>query len=340
VKTTPGIEVIICTYNGAPRLPALFAALASQTLHPSHWSVLLVDNASTDTTAEDARRLWSRSDVPLRVIVETKPGQMHARERGRLETSREFVCFCDDDNLLAPGYLETGLALIQKHPDTAAFGGCGEAISDGELPSWFPAAAPGYAVGPQAPAEGEVPSSRAYVYGAGMIVRTSAWSQLYRSGFHSRLTGRSGSKLKSGDDNELCLALALAGWKIRYSPRLRFQHCIASKRLDPAYCLALHRSFGDAHPVLTAYRDFLLGRASPGNWKRCACMRSLQNALNNLRHRFRGKNSGHIDAHRLSSEIRNGRVALYRQGFKLAQTLALYRDIAAWLPALQRETRS
>jgi len=214
VNSTPGIEVIICTYNGAPRLPALFAALASQTLAASRWSVLLIDNASTDTTSADARRLWSRPDVLLRVINEPKPGQMHARERGRLETPREFVCFCDDDNLLAPDYLETALALIESQPATAALGGCGEPISDAPLPGWFSAAASGYAVGPQASTEGEVPASRAYVYGAGMIVRSHAWTQLVRSGFRSRLAGRVGSKLKSGDDNELCLALALAAQQI------------------------------------------------------------------------------------------------------------------------------
>ena len=101
-----------------------------------------------------------------------------------------------------------------------------------------------------------------------------------------------------------------------------------------------HQSFGDALPVLTAYRDFLLGRASPENWKRCAVMRSLKNSADSFLHRFNGKSGGQIDARRLASEIRNGRVALYRQGFKLAAMLSLYRDIAGWLPALKREARS
>ena len=130
----PGIEVIICTYNGAPRLPALFAALSAQSLDAARWSVLLIDNASTDSTAGDARRLWPRPDVELRVINEPTPGQMAARERGRAETRRAFVCFCDDDNLLAPDYLETALAIIENQPALGVLGGCGDAISDDIAP--------------------------------------------------------------------------------------------------------------------------------------------------------------------------------------------------------------
>jgi glycosyltransferase involved in cell wall biosynthesis len=339
VNSKPGIEVIICTYNGATRLPALFSALAAQTLSATRWSVLLVDNASTDSTATDARKLWTRSDVTLRVVREPKPGQMHARERGRRETQRDFVCFCDDDNLLAPNYLETALALIEPRPAVGVLGGCGEAVSDAPLPHWFSFAAPGYAVGPQTSVEGEVPAARGYVYGAGMIVRRSAWEQLFHSGFHSRLAGRVGSQLKSGDDNELCLALSLAGWKIHYSPRLIFQHCIPSRRIAPAYCRTLHQSFGDALPVLTAYRDFLLKRATPTSWKRCATLRAIQNSLLSLRHRGAPDPEADITAATLDAEIRAGRVAVYRQGFKYAATHALYRDIASWLPSLQKEVR-
>ena len=320
----PGIEVIICTYNGAPRLPALFAALSAQSLDAARWSVLLIDNASTDSTAADARRLWPRPDVELRVINEPTPGQMAARERGRAETSRALVCFCDDDNLLAPDYLETALALIENQPALGVLGGCGDAISDAPLPAWFPLAASGYAVGPQAAVEGEVPSSRAFVYGADMIVRTDAWRDLYARGFRSRLGGRTGAKLKSGDDNELCLALALLGWKIHYSPRLRFQHAIPSRRLVPGYCHDLYRSFGDAIPVLTAYRDFLLHRATPEKWRACAWLRSLENRTAALKQIFAPVPSGNVTAKSLAAAALAGRVAACRDTFSRHHLHTLY----------------
>src|SRR5215216_3255811 len=102
--TSPELSVIICTHN--PRreyLERALAGLAAQTLPRDQWELVLVDNASNPPLEP-----WfdvSREPKP-RLIQETQLGLTHARLRGVRESSGEIIVFVDDDNVLAPDYLE------------------------------------------------------------------------------------------------------------------------------------------------------------------------------------------------------------------------------------------
>src|SRR6202035_5061082 len=81
-----GVSVIICCYNSVDRLPQTLKHLANQNV-PDGLSleILLVDNASTDHTAERALEIWNQllpGSMILRVIQEPKPGQQFARISG------------------------------------------------------------------------------------------------------------------------------------------------------------------------------------------------------------------------------------------------------------------
>lgn len=337
--TEAGIEVAICSHNGSARLPAVLRALAVQTLPGNAWSVLLVDNASTDDTADAARRAWTRPDVTLRIIAEPRPGLNFARERAWANASLPLVCFCDDDNVLAPEYLEQAIRLMEELPLAGALGGIGQAVSESPLPEWFAAAARSYAVGPQAGADGQVTASGGCLYGAAIIVRRSAWNQLTSTGFKPRLLGREGTRLNAGDDNELCLALLSTGWRLYFSHRLVFQHVIPASRLSETYCRALYRGFGEATIVLNAYRDFVLGRATPSAWRRWASLRLAQSWLARASDLVRPTNSAALTAashEAVSEHERNvGFAAGHRKNFGGRRLFALYGGIAAWLAAVR-----
>ena len=52
-KTYKGISVIVCCYNSAERLTETIKHLAGQNVpHYIPWELIVVDNASTDNTAE------------------------------------------------------------------------------------------------------------------------------------------------------------------------------------------------------------------------------------------------------------------------------------------------
>jgi glycosyltransferase involved in cell wall biosynthesis len=327
----PGIEVAICTHNGSLRLPLVLEALAGQTLAASQWSVLVVDNASTDGTEASVRRLWRRRDVALRVVNEPRLGVKMARLRAFAESNRDLLCFCDDDNLLANDYLERAVRMMAASPRAGAMGGQGEPATEVPLPDWFPAAAPGYAVGPQAESEGRISDARGFVYGAGMIVRIAAWSEIRQIGFEPRLMSREGNTLNCGEDNEICLMLRLVGWQIHYSPALRFRHLIAPQKLDERYCRSLYHGFGEATAVLNTYRDFLVGRASTSGWLACAYMRLIQGWVARAVDQINPSRKLPLSPKGLRQEIAGGFAAGCRRYHRRGTLLKLYSEIALWL---------
>jgi len=82
---------------------------------------------------------------------------------------------------------------------------------------------------------------------------------LVENGFKPLLVGRQGSRLLSGEDIEISLALRLAGWKLLYDPRLKFKHFLPAYRLNWNYLRRLVRGFGISNVRLDPYRFALDG---------------------------------------------------------------------------------
>ena len=78
-----GVSIAICTFNGEERLPATISHLKRQSTDKRlDWEVIVIDNASTDSTARVARECWGDDGpAPMRIIHEPRLGLVHARER-------------------------------------------------------------------------------------------------------------------------------------------------------------------------------------------------------------------------------------------------------------------
>ena len=90
------LSIIICTYNGKHRILPTLQALASQ--HVSNGrniEIIIVDNNSTDDTSRFIIDAWSviQSDIPLKVVFESKAGLAFARKRGVLESKGKYILF-------------------------------------------------------------------------------------------------------------------------------------------------------------------------------------------------------------------------------------------------------
>ncbi len=287
-----GVSVVICCHNSAERLPNTFAHLSAQKVPADLlWEVIVVDNASTDATADVARRHWPKdARAPLRVVNEPQTGLTHARQRGFAEAKYDIICFIDDDNWVCPEWVATVTDLMTTHPDVGACGGTGEAVPETDLPWWFETFQGHYAVGPQSAEAGDVTWTRGYLWGAGLAIRKAAWSQLIEKGYRSLLTDRQGASLSSGGDTELCFALRSAGWRLWYEPRLKFKHLLPAARLQWSYLRGLHRGFGAAEAVLDTYQFARKGGLAKrkGRFLQNVCLRQMLIETKALL-RFRGK---------------------------------------------------
>ncbi|SFF97281.1 glycosyltransferase [Pontibacter chinhatensis] len=249
-----GITIIICTYNGAPRLPETLRHIACQQVKPDvAWEVLVVDNASSDGSAELAATTWRKLScpAPLKVLHQPQKGLTYARELAMQEAAYEFVLFCDDDNWLSPGYVDLAYDLMQENPGIGVLGGFGELVFEQEPPGWMHYLT-GLASGPQAVTSGKTQYNA--VYGAGCIMRKAVFEKLRKAGFHPLLSDRRGKKLSAGGDYELCYAAALAGYEIWYDERLRFKHFIPQQRISAAYYDRLMKEGAESLAVLIPYR--------------------------------------------------------------------------------------
>lgn len=264
-----GVSVILCCHNSARRLPETLRHLSRQVVSGGiNWEVLVVDNASTDDTAETAVKAWpTEAKVPLRVVVEPKAGLSHARERGVEDSRYEYLLFCDDDNWLAPSYVEKAIEIMNANPGVALAGGWGTPVCEIPPPRWFHDFAGPYGTGPQGDQAGVVSPLMTF-YGAGAIVRKTDYRQLLKSGFRFFLSGRKGKKLTTGEDRELGYAFSLNGKKLYYDPELKFQHFIPKERATFGYYRRMMTNCVPAGLVLQSYQLKILSRIDKrAGWK-------------------------------------------------------------------------
>lgn len=121
------LDIVVPAFNEARRLPAGLAALGAKLAGlglPA--SVIVVDNASTDGTA-DVVRAWS-GPVPVRLLPCATPGKGAAVRAGVLASTAPYVGFCDADMATDLAALDDALGLLaaghpvvvgsRRHPDS------------------------------------------------------------------------------------------------------------------------------------------------------------------------------------------------------------------------------
>jgi GT2 family glycosyltransferase len=108
--SAPDISVVIPARNGAGSLPHLLASLRRQTLAPERFEVVVVDNASSDATAEIAR------GARATVVVEPVANRSRARNLGIEAARANRLAFTDADCVASEGWLEALLDCCCEAP--------------------------------------------------------------------------------------------------------------------------------------------------------------------------------------------------------------------------------
>jgi len=258
-----GVSIVVCCHNSTSVLSRTLAYIQEQTAQQKQtpWEVIVIDNASTDGTAKLAETLWPENPpAPLTIVSEPRLGLSFARQRGFDEARYSVVSFVDDDNWVAPDWVEKVSKAMVDHPEVGACGGDSEPVFESAPPWWFDLFKTSYAIGRQGKISSDVSDTRGYLWGAGLTFRKDAWRSLCEIGYQPLLVGRKGSALSSGEDSELCFAIMCSGWRLRYESDLRLKHFIPENRLNWKYLRKLHRGFGSSQLILDIYKHALNGR--------------------------------------------------------------------------------
>lgn len=110
------ISVIVCAHNEAAFIAPCLHSVLAQTRTPDE--ILVVNNASSDGTAEAARRIPG-----VRVIDEPRRGLVVARERGRREALGDLLVFLDADCRAPIFWLDRIARQFERKPHLLALSG-------------------------------------------------------------------------------------------------------------------------------------------------------------------------------------------------------------------------
>lgn len=114
-KRRTAVTVLIAARNEASAIGDTVRYLAAQDYRgPLH--VVLVDNGSTDGTADVARSAARRTGLKLSVLSETTPGKSNALNRGLLTTTTPLVITVDADTLLHRSAIRVLVARLESGP--------------------------------------------------------------------------------------------------------------------------------------------------------------------------------------------------------------------------------
>jgi glycosyltransferase involved in cell wall biosynthesis len=217
--------------------------------------VLVLDNASTDTTPSVARGMEDRF-ASLRYLFEGQLGLSRARNTALAEASAPYIAFLDDDAVASPHWLETLLAAFETaQPAPGCVAGRIDPIWEGPRPAWLAdgllpyLAVVNWSEGPMT-----LDPSCQYAAGANMAFLTSALRDV--GGFNPGL-GRVGTWLLSGEELHVQRLLSAAGYQLYYEPRASVGHHVPPSRLTREWFMRRAYAEGVSGAVLQTVMERL-----------------------------------------------------------------------------------
>jgi glycosyltransferase involved in cell wall biosynthesis len=112
------LSVITPTRNRAPLLARCLACLASQSLPPSQYEIIVIDDASTDDTRAVVEEAQRTAPCDIRAFwLSQRMGISGTRNLAIREARGEVIVFVDSDSFAPPTYLAAHLAAHSEHPD-------------------------------------------------------------------------------------------------------------------------------------------------------------------------------------------------------------------------------
>jgi glucosyl-dolichyl phosphate glucuronosyltransferase len=228
------VSIVVCTRNRADMLRGALASLGELAAERFTYEIVVIDNGSTDQTAEVVAAVATTTNRPVRCIYEAEAGIVPARNRGIREAGARWIAFFDDDQLaekrwlteLYTGACEKQCRVVGGAVHLALPSDCRRRLDPtvrmllGEAKL---ANEPRLYGGRLTPGCGNLMVERTVFDQVGLFQRT--------------IGGR-------GEDTDLFSRIERAGIAAWYFPTAVVHHLTPPERLEPSYLLSLARRMG------------------------------------------------------------------------------------------------
>jgi len=244
------LSIIICSYNRASYISGALDSLYHQSAGLDNFEAIIVDNNSTDNTAEVFKQ-WrsSHANGNFTYLTESKQGASFARNTGATSAKGQWLCFMDDDAIANEVYVENIIKHIKTTPEAIGFGGRIIPKYIPSEPKWM-----SYYVSSLVGNFDYAPTACAFENGkypleSNMIVKKDIYDSI--GGFNTQLPGVVGTLRIGGEGKELFYKLLALGHTIYYDPAICVHHVVEVKKLTPEYMYRVASGIGRGEKTRT-----------------------------------------------------------------------------------------
>ncbi len=235
------ISAVICTYNRDQFIGDALESLSLQTLTPTQFEIIIVNNNSTDNTEKISLNfIKSHPELDCKYVMETNQGLSFARNRGIQQAKYEIISYIDDDAFAKPDFLKQLFDYFNEHPEIAGIGG--KVIPRYEItePDWMNKWLYGFVTKVDHGEKIKKFSGNQYPAGCNMTYRKNLLEKV--GGFNNKLKWRA-------DDKYIYFQIRKLSDEVIYLPQACVEHQIDADRTADENFYKLSRKFGSEESI-------------------------------------------------------------------------------------------
>ncbi len=263
---TSSVSVVIATLNRSEQIAKCIERFLDLAPKPgAAWELIVVDNGSTDDTAERIKALQAQCDFPLSYIFEPTPGVSAARNAGIRAARHDILAFTDDDCRVDPSWLHSIQQVFADDPAVAMVGGRVDLFDPEDYEISIRRFDDRYEIK-------TIDDMFTRLIGCNIAISAAA---LAGAGAFDTAMGP-GTRFKAGEDHELFYRVLKGGGKVVYEPSVRVEHAHGRRAQDEVQALKANYVKGRATIFgkhIRAGDRRLIKRAY---WELCAYLSSRQ----------------------------------------------------------------
>jgi len=243
------ISVIICSYNRANILAETLNSWREVEKAELDVELIVVDNGSTDDTAEIVDRFQSSCIAKVNYVCEKKSGLSNARNRGILEASKDIVAFADDDIYFDRNWVKALLKIFDEHPEVSCVGGKSIPQFEATEPEWMNESIFKVYGSTNSGEKEKIMVFPEHPFGLNMAFRKSVFDKI---GYFNPELGRINNCLASNEEVEIFYRANKAGFIVYYTPMAIVFHRIPKDRVDKAWLIRRYYWQGRSDVILNS----------------------------------------------------------------------------------------